>query len=112
MTSNLTNNEYHLLKLSFPFVNTSKLIKINSTIKTPTIHLLIDSDDYPNFKKQQDEKIFYQNQINELYKSNDKDKFIKIEKLLRKKTNICKNHLGFNAYCLLKCNYLWTKLII
>lgn len=99
MTLNLTNWEYYTLKLSYPFINTSTLVKINSRIKTPNVCELMDLNDYQIYKAQQFEK----NKIfDEYFKSHD------IE-LLTKLTNIKKTHLKISSYYLLPGTIYWKK---
>lgn len=118
MTSNLSYIEYITFIISFPYTNISKLVEIDSTIKTPNVREFMNIDDYEIYKKQMDEKKIYNNQIYEHIKNennaNNNGEIItglnneKIKKLIDERDNICKNHLKFDSYFLMPNSILWS----
>lgn len=55
MSKILSHWEYCTLKLSYPLLDTSTLVKISSRIKTPNVCELMDKNDYEKYEKQQRE---------------------------------------------------------
>jgi len=99
MTLNLTNWEYFTFKLSYPSIDISKLVKINSRIKTPNVCELMDFDDYQIYKTQISEN---REIMRDLAKSRDFEKYLNV--INDKKTN-----LKFSSYYLLPGNIFWNK---
>lgn len=100
MTLNLTNWEYYTLILSYPFINTSLLVNINSRFKTPGVCELMNLNDYQIYKTQQSEN---RQIMDEFIKSGD------IE-LLKNFNEKKKTHLKFSSYYLLPGAIFWNKL--
>jgi hypothetical protein len=111
MKLNITNYEYYRLIISFPFINTSTLVRIDtqdSHFRIPCI-CLMELNDYQIYKKQKAEKLFYNTQICEIIKNINYDKE-EYKKISDEKKNKCKTHLNFNLYYLLPGSLLWNKL--
>lgn len=83
MELNITNYEYFRLLLSYPFINTSKLVRINSRIKYPNVCELMENNDYIIYKKQQDDINYYNTQIIDCLKNNENNKLMKKKKFVK-----------------------------
>ena len=115
--TNLTTYEYLLFKMSYPYINTSTLIKIASTIKTPGVIQLMDINDYQIYIKQQNELEVYtlkmkenvRNTIMEYRKHkeiNDED----INNVFNDFMATKKKHLFFRTYYLLPGHLFWKTI--
>jgi hypothetical protein len=107
MKLDITNSEYYRLVLSYPFINTSTLVRINSRIKYPNVCELMEFNDYQIYKKQQDEINYYNKQIIACLKINDNEE---CRKFLDEKKNLYKTHIFFPSYYLMPYSLLWNKL--
>ena len=105
MINNLTNYEYITLKLSFPTINTSNLVKIPSRIKTPNVIELMELHNSQIFTIQQEELRLLTNKIIVNIKSNKNS-----DELFLEKKNILQKHLKLCSYFLLPGHFIWSKL--
>jgi hypothetical protein len=113
MTLNLTNWEYYTLKLSYPDIDTSTLVKISSRIKTPNVCEVMDLNDYQIYQTQQFEN---KKIIDEILKSRGRDSDSDIDvvstlnELVRTLNNNRKTQLKFSSYYLLPGHDFWKTL--
>jgi hypothetical protein len=107
MKLDISYSEYLRLLLSYPFINTSTLVRINSRIKYPNVCELMEFNDYQIYKKQQDELNFYNEQIFDCLKIND---YEKCRKILDEIKNLYKNHLFITSYYLYPYSLWWRKM--
>jgi hypothetical protein len=88
---NLTTSEYILFKLSYPFVDTTTLIKIKPTVKRPGVIQLMDINDYQTYVTQQNELNAYVDKMTDI-------KHVKIP-ANRDNATLCCEYIGlFNGY--------------
>ncbi len=104
MVSTLTMYQYVGLKLSFPLIDTTNLVKICSRIKTPGVIELMDINDYHIYERQQNEIKNILNQIVHCLKCN-----IDASDLLALKYATEKKHVKISSYYLLPYAFVWVK---
>ena len=105
MTSTLTTYQYVKLKLSFPSLNTSTMVRVSSRLKTPNVIELMEMNDSHLYEIQQNEIKQIINQIRDCIKCN-KD----TSELISLKCTTQRNHIKFTSYCLLPNRFYWLKL--
>lgn len=110
MVSGLTICQSILLFLSFPFLNTSTLVRIKSRYMCPGVIELMESNDFIIYKMQQDEIMLYTSQMLECLKSENVDT-IKLRSLANEQNKAWEKHLKFDSYCLFPGQLFWFKKI-
>ncbi len=104
MVFTFTIYEYIGLKLSFPSLNTSNLVKISSRVKTPGVVEVMERNDRDIYERQQNEINQLNHQIIECLKSNTD-----ASDLVELKRRTVNNHIELSSYFLVPYRFFWIK---